>query len=83
MGKKDHVITQMLFRLADPVITELPKAVGSTEDQLCDLWQTSWDNVSAESNGDLVKLADATCEELKMLILVALMEDERQSSPMS
>lgn len=75
MSGKNQVM-QMLFDLAEPALRALPKATGSDENHLRTLWQKGWGRALAESDGDLVQLADAACEELKMIILVALMEAE-------
>lgn len=76
MSGKDQV-KQMLFSLADPALRVLPRETGCDEGQLRAQWQRGWISSCAESEGDLVKLADAACEELKTLILVTLMERER------
>lgn len=75
MGGNDRVM-QMLFDLADPALQVLPKETGCDEGQLRQLWQRGWERACDESKGDLVKLADAVCEELRMLVVVALLEDE-------
>lgn len=74
---KKRIIKQMLFDLAEPALRVLPSATDIDGNQLRELWQQRWEESLSESEGDLVKLADAACEELKMLILVTLMEAER------
>lgn len=69
-------IRQMLFELAEPAMRVLPEEAGCDEGQLRELWQQGWGRACTESDGDLVKLADEACEELKMLIVSVLMEAE-------
>lgn len=76
-------IRQMLFDLAEPAMRVLPKETGCDEGQLRELWQQGWGRACTESDGDLVKIADEACEELKTLILVALMEYEEGAIPVT
>lgn len=77
---KERAVEQMLLDLAGPVLQVLPKEIGCNEGRLRQCWQKGWMRARVESEGDLVKLADAACEELKTLILVALMESESRTS---
>lgn len=72
MKETVRVIESMLQSVAEPVIKEMPKVTSYTKEQLREIWLEHWDRALAESEGDMVKLADAVCDELKMFAIVTI-----------